>query len=186
METLDIDWIALSPAEADVEIGLGLGAHLVCERDGYFHHGIYVGNGQVIHYGGFHHAGGRRPVEAISLRSFAAGRPIGVRGEPAAAYRGNDAVARARSRLGEDKYGLLTNNCEHFCTWCIGGVARSEQVHRCVTNPWAGVKTLRALVRTDRTLQRWLCRWTTPVVRCVRHVRCTIAALDYAAQLGRI
>lgn len=182
METLDIDWIALSLAEADVEASISLGAHLVSERDGYWHHGIYAGNGQVIHYGGFHHAAGRRPVEAISLRSFAAGRPMGVRGEPAAVYLGSDAVARARSRLGEDKYRLLTNNCEHFCTWCVCGVARSEQVHRCVANPWAGIKTLRALLRSDHTLHHWAVR----AVRCVRHLRCTIAALGCGAQLSRI
>jgi cell wall-associated NlpC family hydrolase len=182
METLDIDWIAVSLAEADVELGIRLGAHLVGERDGYSHHGIYVGNGQVIHYGGFHHTVRRRPVEAISLRRFAAGRPIGVRREPAAVYLGSDAVARARSRLGEDEYGLLTNNCEHFCTWCLYGVARSEQVHRCLTNPWTGVKTLRALVRSDRTLHRWASR----VVRCVRQVRGAVAALGGAAQLGGV
>lgn len=71
METLDIDWIVRSPAD-DVDLGIALGAHLVSERDGYSHHGIYVGNGQVIHYGGFHHSMDRRSVEAISVQSFTA------------------------------------------------------------------------------------------------------------------
>jgi hypothetical protein len=26
---------------------------------------------------------------------------------------------RARSRLGESRYRLLTNNCEHFCSWAL-------------------------------------------------------------------
>jgi len=25
-------------------------------------------------------------------------------------------------------YRLLTNNCEHFCNWCLSGVSRSAQV----------------------------------------------------------
>jgi hypothetical protein len=37
-------------------------------------------------------------------------------------------VARARSRLGEERYRTLSNNCEHFCTWCIHGENRSCQV----------------------------------------------------------
>jgi hypothetical protein len=39
-------------------------------------------------------------------------------------------VARARSRLGENRYRLTTNNCEHFCEWCLSGESRSEQVER--------------------------------------------------------
>ncbi|MBP4061169.1 lecithin retinol acyltransferase family protein [Aeromonas sp. Prich7-2] len=30
-----------------------IGAHLVTPRTGYDHHGIYVGNGKVVHYAGF-------------------------------------------------------------------------------------------------------------------------------------
>jgi len=39
-------------------------------------------------------------------------------------------VARARSRLGEDRYRLTTNNCEHFCHWCRNGEPASAQVER--------------------------------------------------------
>ena len=38
------------------------------------------------------------------------------------------AVERARSRLGEDRYRLWSNNCEHFVHWCLTGSARSRQV----------------------------------------------------------
>jgi hypothetical protein len=37
-------------------------------------------------------------------------------------------VERARSRLGEDRYRFLSNNCEHFCEWCIAGSSRSTQI----------------------------------------------------------
>jgi ribosomal protein L37E len=37
-------------------------------------------------------------------------------------------VHRARSRLGEDSYHVLRNNCEHFCEWCASGQHRSYQI----------------------------------------------------------
>jgi predicted ATPase len=43
-------------------------------------------------------------------------------------YSGRETVERARSRLGEDKYNLVFNNCEHFAVWCKTGVSESSQV----------------------------------------------------------
>jgi hypothetical protein len=37
-------------------------------------------------------------------------------------------INRAMSRLGEQKYNLLFNNCEHFATWCKTGVSDSKQI----------------------------------------------------------
>ncbi|PMS29898.1 lecithin retinol acyltransferase family protein [Paraburkholderia rhynchosiae] len=152
METQDIDGLAASPEWVGAEITIEVGAHLVSEREGYTHHGIYAGNRQVIHYGGFHHSDVRRPIEYVSLHGFAAGRAIKLQAERHAIYTGAAAVERAKSRLGEDQYRLLTNNCEHFCTWCLLGVGRSEQVRRCLTNPWTGLRTLFALAREMRGL----------------------------------
>jgi hypothetical protein len=53
-------------------------------------------------------------------------------------------MRRARSRLGENRYGLLRNNCEHFCEWCVQGVPRSLQVERALKFPRAIRGTLRA------------------------------------------
>ena len=51
-------------------------------------------------------------------------------------HRGIYVVRRARLRLGENRYHLLTNNCEHCCEWFIRGEHRSHQVDelsaRCV------------------------------------------------------
>lgn len=44
-------------------------------------------------------------------------------------YSPEETVARARSRLGETNYNLLTNNCEHFAIWCKTGVSESLQVN---------------------------------------------------------
>jgi hypothetical protein len=40
----------------------------------------------------------------------------------------NEVVRRARMRLGENRYNVLTNNCEHFCEWRVRGEHRSYQV----------------------------------------------------------
>lgn len=123
------------------------GAHLVTDRNGYAHHGIYIGHGRVIHYAGFCHTLHAGPVEETSLEQFAHGHEVAVKSEPCARYIGTEAVSRARSRLGEDHYHLLTNNCEHFCTWCLLGQARSEQVETCLRHPRAAVVTLLQLAR---------------------------------------
>jgi hypothetical protein len=56
-----------------------LGAHLVTPRRGYTHHGIYVGRGRVVQYGGLSHGLRRGPVEEVALLQFARGRPIWLR-----------------------------------------------------------------------------------------------------------
>ncbi|MBN3776394.1 efflux transporter outer membrane subunit [Burkholderia sp. Ac-20345] len=160
METLDIDRLTISQAPIRTDPRIEAGAHLVSDRDGYAHHGIYAGNGLVIHYGGFHGSARRCPVECVPLCRFAANKGIRVQPEPDAAYTGMTVVERARSRLGEDRYQLLTNNCEHFCTWCVRGVGRSEQVRRGLRNPWMGIATLFAFAtevlaaRARTTLRR--------------------------------
>ncbi|SDE16916.1 lecithin retinol acyltransferase family protein [Paraburkholderia lycopersici] len=128
-----------------------LGAHLVSLRTGYSHHGIYVGAGRVVHYAGLCKSLHRGPVEEVTLERFAAGHEVAVVAHPLAAYAGRAAVARARSRLGEDRYRLLSNNCEHFCTWCVDGKGRSEQVRACVAHPLAGLRVVRALVHARRS-----------------------------------
>ncbi|VWC74555.1 hydrolase [Burkholderia lata] len=114
---------------------LPLGAHLVSDRGCYSHHGIYVGDGRVVHYAGLCTSLHRGPIEEVTLERFADGHAVRVMPHPSAAYAGRTAVLRARSRLGEDRYRLLTNNCEHFCTWCVEGTGHSEQVRTCVMHP---------------------------------------------------
>ena len=106
------------------------GAHLITPRIGYVHHGIYLGSGKVIHCGAVSCLIPRGPVEEVSLRDFRRGRPVAVRVGVPAKYEAREVIDRARSRLGEDRYRLLTNNCEHFCEWCVRGEQRSYQVER--------------------------------------------------------
>lgn len=111
------------------------GTHLVTPRHGYHHHGIYAGEGQVMHYGGLYRSLHRGPVEEVSIARFAAGHAIWIKPSPLPKYVGEEAVRRARSRLGENRYRLLSNNCEHFCSWCVYGESYSEQVEACLALP---------------------------------------------------
>jgi lecithin:retinol acyltransferase len=106
-----------------------LGAHVVTPRRGYFHHGIYVGEDKVVHYAGFRNGLRRGSVEEVPFDHFTRGRPAWVILRKAK-FDCQEVIDRARSRLGEDSYRLWTNNCEHFCEWCLRGEHRSFQVER--------------------------------------------------------
>lgn len=111
------------------------GTHLITPRHGYNHHGIYVGDGKVMHYAGLCESLHRGPVQEVSIARFAAGQEIWVKPTPLPRYVGEQTVQRARSRIGENHYRLLTNNCEHFRTWCLYGQSYSEQVEECLVCP---------------------------------------------------
>jgi hypothetical protein len=106
---------------------LAPGTQLIVSRTGYRHHGIYVGSGRVIHYAG----GIRSPeglIEEVSIVEFSRGGAVRVGRQPDGALRGLNVVLRARSRLGEQRYDVVRNNCEHFCNWCQFGEHRSSQI----------------------------------------------------------
>lgn len=115
-----------------------LGAHLVTPRIGFVHHGIYVGQGKVVHCGALATFVPRGPVEEVSLSYFSRGRPISVRSGLPVRFTAQEVIERARSRTGEDSYRLFTNNCEHLCEWCLRGRHRSYQVERLARwlRPW--------------------------------------------------
>jgi hypothetical protein len=107
-----------------------LGSHLTTLRRGYSHHGIYVGEARVVHYSGLSGRWQCGPVEEVSLSRFACGHEVRSVEHAKPVFSPEEIVRRARSRLGENNYRLLTNNCEHFCNWCISGVSRSAQLER--------------------------------------------------------
>lgn len=43
-------------------------------------------------------------------------------------YSARETTQRARSRIGEDRYHLLFNNCEHFAIWSKTNISESYQV----------------------------------------------------------
>ena len=42
-------------------------------------------------------------------------------------YPVDEAIDRARTRLGERRWALFTNNCEHFVNWALTGKSQSSQ-----------------------------------------------------------
>lgn len=133
------------PNKSEWPVEPALGSHVVTPRRGYLHHGIYVGSGRVVHYSGLAYGLRRGPVEEISLAGFTNGRSIRVRASARPSrFEGCEVVRRARSRVGENSYRLFSNNCEHFCEWCVYGEHRSYQVDALLRQP---ARALRALVR---------------------------------------
>lgn len=51
-------------------------------------------------------------------------------------------LARAYKRLGESKYCLFTNNCEHFAYWCKTGDHKSDQINNLLNTIIEGIKGL--------------------------------------------
>lgn len=110
--------------------GYPLGAHLIVKHFGYTHHGIYAGRGRVIHYSGFAHLFKKHPIEITSIDRFSHGKKIMVQHYNQPKFKGRKVVRRMRSRMHENNYHLIINNCEHLCTWAITGVESSPQVFR--------------------------------------------------------
>ena len=85
------------------------------------HHGIDLGDGTVAHY-----LEGREILRS-PRDEFSQGQPLSVIDHPNASPTGTT-LRRAMSRIGEQNYNLLFNNCEHFATWCKTGRHRSGQI----------------------------------------------------------
>ena len=105
------------------------GDHISSPRTMYSHHGIYVGNGKVIHYSGFVDGISSGKIEHTNLENFSRNNSIFINRHKYRKYTGSEIVTRAYQRLGEDWYNVLLNNCEHFAYWCIMGWHKSPQVN---------------------------------------------------------
>lgn len=107
---------------------MAYGDHIYVVRpQGHSHHGIDVGGDRVIHRSS---PDGRKRTSTIretSLAEFLDGGTLRIRRYGRCLSR-DDAVARARSMLDQGGYDLLSNNCEHFATWCVTGQQTSAQV----------------------------------------------------------
>ena len=105
----------------DCDEVLNPGDHVAFSRGLYTHHCIYIGDGWVIHFASdgitkdlFDDIVGSNAFWVIEHDNGYSPRKI---------------VKRAKKKLyGNDKYNLVSNNCEHFCEWCCTGYAWSHQV----------------------------------------------------------
>ncbi len=101
--------------------------HLVVPRyQGIFHHhGIDLGDGTVAHY-----LEGREILKS-PFEDFSRGlQCTTIQHEKSLDKK--TTLNRAQSRIGEQNYNLLFNNCEHFANWCKIGHHRSNQLERLV------------------------------------------------------
>ena len=119
------------------------GDHLVAGRTFYSHHGIYVGDGKVIHYGGLAEGFSKDRVRLTSLYEFRGeGNSLKIKHWKLESFVGWVRVGLARGRLDEDDYNIAFNNCEHFAHSCVFGTAESEQVQAVRDNLVAGAASL--------------------------------------------
>lgn len=99
----------------------------VRRRAGYTHHGIDCGDGTVIHYSGEPLQKSSAVVCRTDMETFLKGGRLQIRSY-SCCDNADAVISRAKSRLGQRDYALLSNNCEHFAEWCKTGCSQSEQV----------------------------------------------------------
>ena len=100
----------------------------------YWHHGIDMGDGTVVHARphDFRNPFGGGSVVRTSLEAFADGEEVRPTLEPPAAFLPEEVARRAAVHVGREGYCPVVSNCEHFATWCATGERRSRQVEAVV------------------------------------------------------
>lgn len=118
---------------------LQAGDHIKVKRWGYSHHGLYVGEDEVVHFAGSPTERWRNArVKRESMGAFLAGATqfeILLYADITPRER-RKAVKRALHvwrHEAHDTYNLFFNNCEHFATFCVLGEGKSEQVQSPIT-----------------------------------------------------
>lgn len=90
----------------------------------YQHHGIDCGDRTIIHY----RKVGTATISRTSAEAFARGNPV-FTVPNSVSFIPDVVIRRAESRLGEQRYNLFLNNCEHFANWCKTGENISPQLN---------------------------------------------------------
>lgn len=117
-------------------IDLYPGAHIRVKIKNYYHHGIYIGNNEVVQFGHPFNAN-EDPNNVFVIKSpiqdFAANNEfievyVYSKKELKLKNKDEDIVKIALSHLGEGGYNVLTNNCEHFVNRCVFNKSFSEQI----------------------------------------------------------
>jgi len=89
------------------------GDHLYVQREGYTHHGIATGRGNVIHYLS-------TGIIEEDMDVFSAGELVNQK-KSHQSFDGKTVLSRAKRKIGENNYNVLWNNCEQFALWCRNG-----------------------------------------------------------------
>ena len=113
------------------EKDLNLGDHIYVRRLVYSHHGIYAGDGNVIHYTGEEKEKKDPLIRETDIEDFLKGGKLRRRNykkrlPPSAT------LSLAKKHLSKNSYSLALNNCEHFATYCATGKKKSRQLREAV------------------------------------------------------
>ena len=112
------------------------GAHIRCKVGNFYHHGIYIGNDEVVQFGlPFDIAKDasdikvlRSPIsEFCSPNSFIEVYCYSKK-ELKQKFSDEEIIANALSHIGDAGYSIIKNNCEHFANLCIFGKKSSDQI----------------------------------------------------------
>ena len=115
------------------EHDLRQGDHIYVKRKGllYSHHGIYAGQGAVIHYKGAEKEKKDPVIRKTHMDDFLNGGKL-KRRDYKKRLPPSETLRIAREYLSNDGYSLAFNNCEHFATYCATGKKKSIQVRKVV------------------------------------------------------
>ncbi len=103
------------------------GEHLRVNRGTYYHHGIYVGDGYVIHFSGELLNKLNATILKTTITEFTNNDTLEI-----VIHKNcmpvSWTIETAHSCLGQQNYNLIFNNCEHFASYCKTGDKSSLQV----------------------------------------------------------
>ena len=116
-----------------IEKDLKDGDHIYVKRKGllYSHHGIYAGEGNVIHYKGAEREKKDPVIRKTNMEEFLSGGKL-KRRDYKKRLPHSETLRIAREHLSNNGYSLAFNNCEHFATYCATGKKKSRQVRKVV------------------------------------------------------
>ncbi len=119
---------------------------IICKNSAYGlyqHYGVYIGDGEVIHFAG---EKGQEidpelaDIRKTTIKEFLNGETLYIvrerKDSSLVPFSEDEIVKRALSRVGRQKgkYDLVFNNCEHFAYWCRFGIKKSQQVEDVATS----------------------------------------------------
>ena len=116
-----------------IEKYLNQGDHIYVRRKSllYSHHGIYAGEGIVIHFKGAEKEKKDPVVRKTEIEKFLKGGKL-KRRDYKKRLPHAETLRIAKEHLSKTGYSLAFNNCEHFATYCAIGKKRSKQIHTVV------------------------------------------------------
>ena len=97
----------------------------------YRHYGVDMGDGTIVHFrGNLRFIQADAWIQRTSVREFSQCDKVYIAKEVCYCFPPDEVVCRALSMVGTDfgGYNFLSNNCEHFATWCACGRRISQQV----------------------------------------------------------